>query len=1063
MSYEIERIHWTKLKIEDRAENEKQKSFCAVIGQRNILLFNLMSSKQPFQLMFEAKYGRIVDYCLFGDGYLVVGFSNGFLSHVSTHQKEMDQELESERIFTSIDAICVNEHLYKCAVVGDQNKIKIFNMKNWKEIKKESFSLPENCGKVTRIEWSKNGQLLVVGTSYGYLIGILTHLPRLFSYHQNKLAILTSFTQVSLNYISDSTEKKMEELTNLTLEVEPTFMSMGPTRLACGINNFVYLYRYSENGSFFEQPELEKKGDYFSMVTDVGVSETHLATLTENKCFLESFGSAAEGSEPEDQVSFPKDAGDAKIKQITLNDTFLIMLDAEGKITIYSPQEKSICMTVKPSVPIQKMWPNNLGNKSVCVDKNSRPFLFNFVAETEMEIKGFVPQINKVMWDANDPNMFVGIASETAYTFVHNKNFYLGESCTVVYELLSLEDVETTTEVSVTAFDGVEPVVVSGGNVLCLTKSNALQPAWLGSHSSYPSFAFNAQDTDTNLRYFFQNLMLAKFDQALIASTMIPEDDKLVAYKTLADLALKSMNISVAKKAYQLSNNISMVYTLDSMMNVEEKKVLQGFISMVFCDYQTAQQFFLSSSKPELGLDLRCDTKEWAVALNLAENMAPDRVALIRRRFAEDQEKQGQNGPALKNYQASVVDENKLAPKVRPLYVGHNTLCQAGIARTSIRTDMPQRGFEIGQDLKEKDLIWEIASALEEVKANEEAAELYEKAQDFEKAAQLYIVTKNYKKAEGLIEKLSSPKILASLAKMKETEGKFKDAEAAYLRAKDWENVMRLNLHKLNDYDKAVRLFKEKCPTQACANVLAEYCSTKGMKGDEIKFMVLAGKQNEAFTKAQSYQAMEEYANSLEEMSEQEAFKIAQYFEGINKHKEAGIYYEKAGKFSNAVGCFLLGGDKYLEDAIECAAKSQSENLFYKVLEFLEGGANDDPKDPKYAFKLYLAFGKTDEASRTAIAIVKKEMEDGKYKEAHKMLVNMLSEIIERKAKISYDLIQKTIVIHSYTIVTSGLNPRSRSSSSAARTSRQPSSWIVLATTSNYSHNTTPTSSAQQS
>jgi hypothetical protein len=41
--------------------------------------------------------------------------------------------------------------LFKCAVAGTGNKIKIFNMKNWKEIKKEMISLPENCGKVIRM------------------------------------------------------------------------------------------------------------------------------------------------------------------------------------------------------------------------------------------------------------------------------------------------------------------------------------------------------------------------------------------------------------------------------------------------------------------------------------------------------------------------------------------------------------------------------------------------------------------------------------------------------------------------------------------------------------------------------------------------------------------------------------------------------------------------------------------------------------------------------------------------------------------------------------------------
>jgi hypothetical protein len=80
------------------------------------------------------------------------------------------------------------------------------------------------------------------------------------------------------------------------------------------------------------------------------------------------------------------------------------------------------------------------------------------------------------------------------------------------------------------------------------------------------------------------------------------------------------------------------------------------------------------------------------------------------------------------------------------------------------------------------------------------------------------------------------------------------------------------------------------------------------MKAETIKYMVLAGKQNEAFSKAQGYQEMEVYAESLEELNEREALKIAQYFEGVNNHKKAGVYYEKANKYSNALDCYLRVG-----------------------------------------------------------------------------------------------------------------------------------------------------------
>ena len=75
------------------------------------------------------------------------------------------------------------------------------------------------------------------------------------------------------------------------------------------------------------------------------------------------------------------------------------------------------------------------------------------------------------------------------------------------------------------------------------------------------------------------------------------------------------------------------------------------------------------------------------------------------------------------------------------------------------------------------------------------------------------------------------------------------------------------------------------------------------------------------------------------------------------------------------------------------------------MLDFLEGGNDNDPKDTKYAFKLYLTFGKIDEACMIAIAIVDKELEEGNYKDAHNLLYHLLTEIIEKKVKVSYELL----------------------------------------------------------
>lgn len=83
-------------------------------------MFELNSGKRPLELVFEAKYGKIIDYSLFGDGYIVVGFSEGYVAHISTHIKELKDEISSERVFQStLDAICTNDLVYKMAVAGE--------------------------------------------------------------------------------------------------------------------------------------------------------------------------------------------------------------------------------------------------------------------------------------------------------------------------------------------------------------------------------------------------------------------------------------------------------------------------------------------------------------------------------------------------------------------------------------------------------------------------------------------------------------------------------------------------------------------------------------------------------------------------------------------------------------------------------------------------------------------------------------------------------------------------------------------------------------------------------
>ena len=54
-------------------------------------------------------------------------------------------------------------------------------------------------------------------------------------------------------------------------------------------------------------------------------------------------------------------------------------------------------------------------------------------------------------------------------------------------------------------------------------------------------------------------------------------------------------------------------------------------------------------------------------------------------------------------------------------------------------------------------------------------------------------------------------------------ELKFDEAEDAYERADNWQAVIRINLNRLDNFAKAERILREKCPIETCANMPVSY------------------------------------------------------------------------------------------------------------------------------------------------------------------------------------------------------------------------------------------------
>ena len=79
-----------------------------IVGQKTLFLYDLDNAENPIELAFQPRYGEIVSYkwlvtsqsCgifwisvfnRYGDGYIMIGFSNGFFVVISTDKSEIGQ------------------------------------------------------------------------------------------------------------------------------------------------------------------------------------------------------------------------------------------------------------------------------------------------------------------------------------------------------------------------------------------------------------------------------------------------------------------------------------------------------------------------------------------------------------------------------------------------------------------------------------------------------------------------------------------------------------------------------------------------------------------------------------------------------------------------------------------------------------------------------------------------------------------------------------------------------------------------------------------------------------
>ncbi len=138
----------------------------------------------------------------------------------------------------------VSDSLNKIAVAA-QGTIECVRISHWEEHTNEKLDIPPECGKITKLLWSSDGQILIATTTMGHVIGYLTIIPSLYDAVGPYAGILTSLSEVSILDCPNNNTL----VNRLNLDIEPTFLKLGKQHIAVASNNNIFYYTWSPDSN----------------------------------------------------------------------------------------------------------------------------------------------------------------------------------------------------------------------------------------------------------------------------------------------------------------------------------------------------------------------------------------------------------------------------------------------------------------------------------------------------------------------------------------------------------------------------------------------------------------------------------------------------------------------------------------------------------------------------------------------------------------------------------------------------------------------------------------------
>ena len=1012
------------------------------LNGKSLHLLNIMDERdEPIELTFATKengtgckYGDIVQHEWLDNGLLLMGFSGGYLIIVATNSKEMGEEKNCHRFHqNSLICFSYNRQLGRVATAGEDG-VRVVDLQDFKEVKSDFISTADmEDGRVTNLQWSPDGQILSVGTLSGNVYNFLAKMAVLNARYQTSVAYLSSLREISVVDVI-----KRNRPVDISLKLEPSFIALGGKHVAAGMNNRVYFHRIAANATPHGPAVLEQ--EYVGTVREVHLNQKFAAVLSGSKVTLHLIEQSVQGSGSNQTKMLPgrEDGKFANITCVALTDDFLFYGTEAGTVEIFSLSEWLLLAgaELRLDSPIHRISPNFNGTRVVVVDQSSQIAVYNPVggggSQAVTKFDQVPMNVASITWDETDKSVILVFDGKYMHTYVYVQFSMKGSFVSKLGPVEVTADGEVSLKPDkVELAGGNVPLMSAGGLVTCQTADGKLvtilHPYFdqVGEAASAPAEkSRKGSDGADSLRNqhtekFCQCLALLKLENAWHAAL---ELDRRQFWLALGNKAMETLNVGLAYRIYRQLGDAAMVMALQELMHVEDRNLLAGHISLLFCDYQRAQDLFLASSKPSAALEMRVDLLHWDQALKLAQALDASQVPRICVSYGQHLEFYDDAAGALKMFETALDSEDGKGSSCPEALA---PVALRGVARCNLRLGNLRQGARIANEISDAQLYVECGDILEQQKQYVEAVQMYNKSEQWERSAFMYTkyIIKGDKskigEASAIMKKVRNDQLNAAFAKACAAAGRYDDALAAYERAGYVEKVVELNLRHLDQVQAAFDLVRSTASTEG-ALLVADYCSETSDFRGAIEFLLLANKHDDAFKLAQTQGLVEVYASQQGEgISAEHALKIAHYYEKAQEFGKAGRFYSMCGQFPRALKLFMQCGDREISAAIDVVGKSQNEGLTHLLIDFLVGEKDGMPKDPNYIYRLYMALKKFEDAAKTALIIAKQEQDMGNYNIARGVLYETIRQLEDAAIKVPLQLRQHFVLLHSYILVKS--------------------------------------------